>query len=170
MPPVPQVGNPPSLPNQPPASGHRIPLSTSSSTFPDPSQTGPAPCFDSDQSPMFIGSALFDKSVHPCKIGMHFPSHAVVAYGGQEHPHNGRYDLLPFVPEQMEFVRTSYGQIPPGRRPIEGGYEETGHKLYHAVGTVNGVRVPGKTAEHLGGCNIGYGGIEHVILENYEIL
>lgn len=68
----------------------------------------------------------------------------------------------------MEFVRTSRGQIPPGRRPVEGGYEEngwhavvtkpakpnsskyfTGSKLYHGIATVNGVQVPGKTGLHL---------------------
>ncbi|KAF8896366.1 hypothetical protein BD779DRAFT_1668169 [Infundibulicybe gibba] len=70
----------------------------------------------------------------------------------------------------MEFVPTSHGVIPPGRRPIEGGYEETGAKLYHGVGTVNGVKVPGKTGEHLGGCVAVFGGIEHVLQENYDIL
>ena len=49
----------------------------------------------------------------------------------------------------MEFVRTSRGLIPQGRRPVEGGYEENGAKLYHAVAMVNGVRVPGKTGAHL---------------------
>jgi len=49
----------------------------------------------------------------------------------------------------MEWVRTSGGRIPSGRRPVEGGYEESGEKLYHAVGLVKGVKVPGKTGEHL---------------------
>lgn len=142
-PPAPPMGNPP------PPSGFRVPLRTDSS-FPLVDQTGPPIAYDADgTSPIFIGSALFETSVHPCKIGPHLQPPVSVAYGGGEHGHHGRYDLLPFVPEQMEWVPASYGQIPPGRRPIEGGYEENGGKLYHALANVNGVRVPGKTGEHL---------------------
>jgi hypothetical protein len=94
----------------------------------------------------------------------------------------------------MEFVHTSRGVIPPGRRPIEGGYEQDGNKLYHAVAVVNGVKVPGKTGEHLydlpyllpsvdskltdtlyfscfrRGSRVAFGGAEHEIDDNYEIL
>jgi hypothetical protein len=139
--PSPQVSQPPS--------GNRIPLNTTSNFFPNSSELGPPPCFDADGSPVYLGSALFPRSVHPCKIGMHLEGHALVAYGGGEQSHKGRYDLLPFVPQSMEFVRTSRGLIPQGRRPVEGGYEENGAKLYHAVAMVNGVRVPGKTGLHL---------------------
>ena len=38
-----------------------------------------------------------------------------------------------------------------GRRPVEGGYEEDGAKLYHAIAVVHGVRVPGKAGPHLVG-------------------
>jgi hypothetical protein len=69
----------------------------------------------------------------------------------------------------MEWVPTRDGQIPPGRRPVEGGYESNGVKLYHAFGGIDGVRVPGKTGEHLGGANIPFGGYEH-ILHHYDIL
>lgn len=131
-----------------PPSGYRVPLTTNA-TFPDSSLTGHPPCYDTDGSPIFIGSALFDRSVQPCKIGPHLSPFAAVAFGGLEHGHHGRYDLLPFVPQTMEFVLTSHGRVPPGRRPIEGGYEEHGAKLYHAVANIHGVRVPGKTGEHL---------------------
>lgn len=109
-------------------------------------------------------------SVHPCKVGPHLSPAAHVPYGGGEHLHHGRYDLLPFVPQQMEWVHTSHGRIPAGRRPIEGGYEEHGGKLYHALGTVAGLKVPGKTGEHLDGANLSFGGKEHVVHDNYEIL
>jgi hypothetical protein len=171
-----------------PVSGFRIPLHTDSN-FPPPDQTGPPVAYDADRvSPVFIGSALFEKSVHPCKIGSHLQPHASVPYAGAEHGHQGRYDLLPFVPEQMEWVHTSHGRVPPGRRPIEGGYEENGGKLYHALANVNGVAVPGKTGEHLyvvsslpnhhhseslhihrGGANVAFGGEEKVYQE-YQIL
>lgn len=69
----------------------------------------------------------------------------------------------------MEWVHTSAGRIPPGRRPVEGGYEEQGSKLYHAIGVISGVGVPGKTGEHLNGCHVAFGGAENVVQE-YEIL
>ncbi|KAF8910636.1 hypothetical protein CPB84DRAFT_1672534, partial [Gymnopilus junonius] len=134
-------------------------------------QTGQPAFFDADgRSPIFIGSALFERSVQPCKIGPHLQSFVSVPYGGGEHVHNGRYDLLPFRPDLMEWVPTSHGRIPPGRRPVEGGYEEDGSRLFHAVGLVNGVKVPGKCGEHLRGCRVAFGGVEHSIDENYDIL
>ncbi|KAF8656801.1 hypothetical protein AX16_002353 [Volvariella volvacea WC 439] len=154
-----------------PPSGFRIPLSGSNAQIPPPQELGPPPCYEPDgTTPVYIGSALLDNSVHPCKIAFHFSPPARVPYGTTELEHHGRYDLLPFVPQEMEFVMTGWGRIPEGRRPVEGGYEETGEKLYHAVAYISGVRVPGKTGEHLGGCNIGFAGSEHVIQENYEIL
>ncbi|KZT07807.1 uncharacterized protein LAESUDRAFT_724804 [Laetiporus sulphureus 93-53] len=153
----------------PPPSGFRIPLSTESA-FPASQQLGPPVCLDADQSPIYIGSAIFPNAVHPCKIGPHLSPPCRVPYGGGEHEHRGRYDLLPFDPQAMEWVRTARGEIPPGRRPVEGGYEEGGKKLYHAMAYVQGLRVPGKTGQHLAGCNYAFGGTEHVAQENYEIL
>ena len=103
----------------PPASGYRIPL-TASDTLPSPDRMGPAPCVDGS-SPVYIGSALFDRSVHPCKISPYLPTPCSVVYGGGEIVHQGRYDLLPFDPNTMEFVHTSDGHIPAGRHPVEGG-------------------------------------------------
>ena len=87
--------------------------------------------------------------MHPCKIAPRLSNPCRVPYGGQEWEHKGRYDLLPFNPSMMEIVPTSGGHIPPGRRPVEGGYEEDGRKLYHALAIIDGVQVPGKCAEHL---------------------
>ncbi|KAJ2917446.1 hypothetical protein MD484_g3014, partial [Candolleomyces efflorescens] len=154
-----------------PPSGYRVPLDSN-----DPSQSfsletsGPPVSYDLDGSPIFIGSVLLENAVHPCKIGPHLDPPAQVAYGGGEIGHHGRYDLLPFVPDQMEWVLTGYGQIPPGRTPVEGGYEEGGEKLYHALAVINDVKVPGKTGEHLAGANVGFGGAEHSVPEGYEIL
>lgn len=153
----------------PPPSGFRIPL-TATAAFPDPQTLGEPPCYDLDGSPIYIGSALLATSVHPCKIGKHLQPPVSIPYGGKEYGHHGRYDLLPYKPDQMEFVPTSFGRIPPGRRPIEGGYEDHGAKMYHAVAWIDGIRVPGKTAEHLGACNVAFGGAEIIIRSNYEIL
>ncbi|KAG6820941.1 hypothetical protein H0H93_009177 [Arthromyces matolae] len=132
----------------PPPSGYRVPLTTTS-PFPDAAVAGPVVTYDHSGYPLFVGSALFDNSVQPCKIGSHLQPFAFVAFGGAERPHHGRFDLLPFNPQTMEWVRTSYGQVPPGRRPIEGGYEDHGAKLYHGLALVNGVKVPGKAGQHL---------------------
>lgn len=132
--------------SQTPASGHRIALTTSS---PFPYQAvGQPPCYDLDGSPVYFGSAFIEGAVHPCKIAPHLPTPCGVPYGGTEHWHDGRYDLLPFDPSTMELVRASHGHIPHGRRPVEGGYESAG-RLYHAIALVDGVRVPGKTGQHL---------------------
>ncbi|KAL1724254.1 hypothetical protein EV715DRAFT_244731 [Schizophyllum commune] len=69
----------------------------------------------------------------------------------------------------MEWVPARDGKLPEGRRVVEGGYESSGAKLYHALGVVNGVKVPGKAGEHLGGANLPFGGQEHVVRE-YEVL
>lgn len=145
----PMLSPPQYTPPAHPPSGYRVPLNTTSS-FPEPRLVGPPPCYDADGvSPVYIGSALFETSVHPCKIAPHLTPPASVPYGGTERAHHGRYDLLPFVPQVMEFVKTSGGRIPHERRPVEGGYEDHGAKLYHAMAVVHGVRVPGKTGEHL---------------------
>jgi len=84
--------------------------------------------------------------------------------------HDGRYDILPFDPAVMEWVPTSRGLPPPGRRAVEGGYEKQGDHLWHAKAWIEGVEVPGKTGAHLKGANFAYAGVEHVYTENYEIL
>jgi hypothetical protein len=153
--PVPRhEGGVPSLPSHqsqsvPPPSGYRLPLTTEAAFPTDFIRTGQPPFCDADGSPVFIGSALLEKSVHPCKIGPHLQPFTSVPYGGVEYGHQGRFDLLPFVPNLMEWVPASYGRIPSGRGPVEGGYEENGAKLYHAVAVVNGLKVPGKAGEHL---------------------
>jgi hypothetical protein len=162
--PVPvQVG-----PHQVPPSGYRIPLgmpeppssssspSASSPSSPHPSfpgieRTREAPFTDADgRSPVFIGSALMQDSVHPCKIVPGILNEPCrVSYGGGEVAHKGRYDLLPFVPALMEFVPTSNGHVPHGRWPVKGGFEQNGTELFHAVAVIDGVKVPGKTGIHL---------------------
>jgi len=138
--PVPQV----------PPSGYRIPLSIPGPPFPGVEKTREAPFTDLDgKSRVFIGSALLEYSVHPCKITPDHEHPCQVSYGGDEIPHNGRYDLLPFVPEHMEFVKTSHGRVPHGRRPVKGGFENDGSELYHAVAVIDGVKVPGKAGIHL---------------------
>lgn len=175
------------VPHHVPPSGYRIPLgmpaaaaaaaagepsSSSYPSFPGIERTREAPFTDADgRSPVFIGSALLQDSVHPCKIVPSIQNEPCrVSFGGGEVAHMGRYDLLPFVPALMEFVPTSNGYVPHGRMPVKGGFEQNGAELFHAVAVIDGVKVPGKTGIHLGGCNVPYGGREHVVSEKYEIL
>lgn len=149
--------------------GQRIALTTQAA-FPFDA-AGPAPAQDMDGSAVYVGSARFEKSVHPCKIVPRLaPTPCRVPYGGGEYEHHGDYDLLPIDTALMEWVPTSQGRLPVGRRLVVGGQEEHGAMLYHAMATVNGVLVPGKTAEHLGGANVAFGGAEHVERDNYSIL
>jgi len=166
----PQQQPPPYAPPsyRPSPSGDRLALHTGR-PFPREG-TGFPVSHDVDGSPIFVGSALLESSVHPCKIAPHLVPPCRVPYGGGEHGHNGRYDLLPFQPQTMVWLLASHGIVPQGRQPIEGGYEEHGAKLYHALAQVSGVMVPGKTGIHLGGCNVAFGNNEVVITENYYIL
>ncbi|KAI6094581.1 hypothetical protein F5141DRAFT_1168828 [Pisolithus sp. B1] len=153
-----------------PPSGYRVALDVSS-PFPGSSKTMEPPCFDADGiSPVYVGSAIFDNCVHPCKIAPRLIPACRVPYGGVELEHRGRYDLLPFDPDTMIWVTTNRGRIPYGFTPIQGGYEENGTSLYHAIGVVNGVRVPGKAGMHLDGCTVAFNGVEHTITRNYDIL
>lgn len=147
-PPPPYSYSPPRL--GPPPSGYRFALDVSS-PFPSPSHAKEPPCHDTGGTthPVFLGSAIFNNSVHPCKICPRLDPPCRVPYGGSEVEHQGRYDLLPFDKETMVWVPTSLGRIPAHRRPVQGGYEENGARLYHAMATVRDVRVPGKTGEHL---------------------
>jgi hypothetical protein len=79
----PPEGPPPYSPpiNYPP-SGYRVPLSTTA-PFPTPQQAGQPPCYDADGvSPVFIGSALLQSSVHPCKIAPHLQPVCRMPFGG----------------------------------------------------------------------------------------
>jgi hypothetical protein len=63
--------------------------------------------------------------------------------------HAGRFDLLRFDPDRMEWASASGGTLPTGRKPVDGGFEQGGGRLFHAYATVDGVQVPGKAGEHL---------------------
>lgn len=71
-----------------PSSGYRIPLAENSAF---PIDLRPL-FFDADGvSPVFMGSAIFPDSVHPCKIVPALDPKCMVPYGGREHHHHGRY-------------------------------------------------------------------------------
>ncbi|KAK0431632.1 ankyrin repeat-containing domain protein [Armillaria borealis] len=102
-------------------SGFRIPLD-SSTTFPSLDHTGLPPCYDTNGDPIYIGSAILRDAVLPCKIGSHLSVSCLVPSHGCEIAHMGRYNLLLFNPDTMEFVHTSRGHFPAGRKLVKGGH------------------------------------------------
>ncbi|KAF8339573.1 uncharacterized protein EI90DRAFT_3143985 [Cantharellus anzutake] len=151
-----------------PPQGRRYQTETNS-PFPAPNISGPPPFRDAGGQGVWVGSAILEKSVHPCKLGPHLDPLVRVPYGGIEYGHYGRYDLLP-VTEDHEWVPASYGHIPQGRRPVDGGYEESGERLHHAIAVIDGISVPGKTAPHLEGALVAFGNVEARVEEGYWIL
>lgn len=112
-----------------------------------------APFVDADGSPLMVGSALIDGEVHPCKITLSRLGDAGftpvrLAYRGKEIVHNGVYEVLVVDEDTMEWVGARNGKLPRGRAPVEGGYDREGRRLYYAVTTIQGFRVPGETSEH----------------------
>jgi hypothetical protein len=128
-----------------PNHGPRVRLHTSGQV-PNADIVHAPPCKERTGEPVYLASALnFRGGVHPCKVVPRLGPAALcrVPYGGEEIYHDGEYDLLPFLPEVMEFVDADQGKPPPSRRPILGGYEN-GKKLYHAIAQIDEVWVPGK--------------------------
>ncbi|KAK6516011.1 hypothetical protein TWF281_004601 [Arthrobotrys megalospora] len=139
-----------------PHHGIRIRLGHNS-PFPETKVAHTTHCTERDgYSPVYFGSAIdFKGGVHPCKVAPGLRPYVRVGYDGKEHNHYGEYELLPFIPELMALVPSRGGEVPPGRRPVLGGYED-GKPLYHAIAEVNGIWVPGKAAPHLGGADVPY--------------
>ncbi|KAF9078620.1 hypothetical protein BDP27DRAFT_1356444 [Rhodocollybia butyracea] len=99
----------------------------------------------------------------------HPPLAVLCSVWGREISHEGPFEVLRYDPQTMELVRSANGEVPWGRTPVGGGWEEDGRTLYHGLAHVEGVRVPGKTAPHLGGCNVSFGGKEIHVNDGYEI-
>ncbi len=127
-------------------SGFRIPLD-SSTTFPAEDLTGPPPCYDINGDPHLHRFCHLQK-IRPSMQDRTSSIPCLVPHHNREMAYMGRYDLLPFNPRTMEFVRTSYGSIPGGSRPVEGGYEEDMTPLYHGIAVVDGIRLPGTIRRH----------------------
>ncbi len=123
-------------------SGFHIPLD-SSTTFPLPDLTGLPSCHDTNGDPIYTGSAIFKRSVLPCKVGSHSPVPCSFPFCSHEIMHTRCYDLLPFNPNTMEFVLMSQGHFPARRKLVKGGHDQDGTLLYHSVATLNGIRISG---------------------------
>ncbi|KZV95704.1 hypothetical protein EXIGLDRAFT_610185 [Exidia glandulosa HHB12029] len=147
---------------------HAIKLA-SNQTIPPQSVTGWPPCTDVAGERVFLGLVPFEGGLHPCKVVEGFIPPVRWSYGGKEYLWDKDYFLVPFDGSRMEWVSASHGVTPVGRRLVEGGVEPAGERLYHAIGMVDGHRVPGKAAAHLNGALFPYAG-EEMLVEYYEVL
>ncbi|VDC06812.1 unnamed protein product [Peniophora sp. CBMAI 1063] len=143
----------------------------------DPWEVEHAPFTDSGgQAPVHVVSVPYGKTLQPGKATLHPDAVRVripylwreveVDWTADERPLN----VLHVDPDAMDWISTSHGRIPVGVQPVEGGYDKTGERFYHAICTFNGVTVPGKTGEHLCGARFPWNGIEHSIECEYKIL
>lgn len=111
----------------------------------------------------------YEATLQPCKVVEGFVPPVRWGFAGQEVLWDRDYYLVPFDGARMEWVSANHSVTPAGRRLVDGGRDVAGDPLYHAVGNVHGVRVPGKAGAHLNGAQLPYGGRE-VFVEYYEVL
>ena len=134
---------------RPPLAGQRIGLSIGGSPFPGQEITGTAPFIDLDGTPIFVGSAVHGESIQPCKISPVASWRCLFAMNGTEITPTTNYTLLLIDGSTMEWVPTRSGKVPPRKIAVEGGYEEDGTRLYHAMTHWNNLNVVGKTGEQI---------------------
>jgi len=135
--------------------GHGSALPSQSQTLAAPS-AGP-PSVRPVNGVYYFGSAdLGGGHIRPSKIHS-WSNRPACRYGlnGREIAHPGAYTLLPYDANRMELIPAQCGEIPPGRRPVLGGYDEHGYPLYHCLVycgvTGDESEVPGATSPEIGG-------------------
>ncbi|KAF8837392.1 hypothetical protein BDN67DRAFT_1013904 [Paxillus ammoniavirescens] len=116
------------------------------------------PCYNSEDYPVFFGSAHLDEEVRPCKVTLwgHKLFCSIWVDESEEVLYGGPFTILPFT-EEMELVPAEFGRLPPGRSPVVGGHDYEGRPLYRALVSIepSGPRVPAMAANHeiCGGCS-----------------
>ena len=190
----------PHVPDPLPLGGFRILLALTSA-FPPLRLTGPTEFREPGGEPVYIGSAYIEKGetvmdvrgafnpnsnggggtrwgLIPCKITPAITWPVRAPFAEREVHHRGKYELLPFIPEIMEWVPAKAdGSLPEGRNFVEGGYEKvesangavTETKLYHARAEVEQSMVPGRTAEADKACYVAFGD-DAVRKTTYDVL
>jgi hypothetical protein len=172
-----QLGEPCSSELPPPRSGYRIRMKHGEN-FPL-QHVGDPPFRDLNGDAVYLGSALIKNNmgitaIVPCKITPHLvPQNRVTWNGTEDSVHE--FEILPFDPNRMEWVKTSNGKIPGGKTPVEGGYIGPNHeRLFHAYGSVDWgnrqITCPGKTSESMGGASLPFGCRDNRVKDDYYIL
>jgi len=137
--------------------------------FPGQLVSGRPVAADVSGQAVYLGLVHLHGGLHPCKVIPHYNTPVYVGWAGKEHAPSGPYILVPFDDARMHWIYTRDGQVPPGVRPVTGGYEGDGQPLFHALCFVHGAWVPGKTGYHLEGANAPFAGEEHHARE-YHLL
>ncbi len=113
-------------------------------------------CFDPSQPNVYFGSARYADTIRPCKIvRVVSPVDHLECYVVAGHTailHNEYFDLLSYDASVYELVEAQSGVVPPGKRPVNGGYDQQGRALYHGIAlhseSGRKYRVPGEVSEH----------------------
>jgi hypothetical protein len=128
-----------------------------------------APFVDVDgTTPIYVGSAYIDGAVVPCKVVVQDRLRAFVPYYGECVIED--FTILRIDLSRMEWVLASNGEVPTGREPVEGGWEPSYGRFFHAYGDVGGVKVPGKTSTTIGCAKLAWLGGEEARSSDYFIL
>lgn len=94
---------------------------------------------------VYFGSAVVGKGISPCRI--YSNGSCFVLLNGLDILYDGNYFILMYDSKSCEFewVNSELGDIPLGRTPVKGGYEESGEAWYHATVNVDSGYLPAKT-------------------------
>lgn len=104
-------------------------------SFPPSSQTLTAPSIGKDGRRLYFGSAfLTNTHIRPSKVS-DFTKKPECRYAlnGKEVSHPGQFSILPFDTRKFELVPATNGQLPLGRRPVTGGFDENGEEMFHCL-------------------------------------
>ena len=110
---------------------------------------------------LYACRAYLNGSMHPGKVRPGLTGCAI-GWGGKELYLNP-YEVLiagPFNKLPVQNYQLGSGNIPFRLGPVMGGFEVDGQPLYVCLAGFNSGNHPGKTRPGLGGCNIGWGGLE----------
>lgn len=119
---------------------------------------------------LYICRAYMDGGVQIGKASDVFQKGAVIGYQNEEHQLD-KYEILLGSMQGLKWVQTgnTLNVESLGARPVEGGYENDGTKLYVVRAYHKGAMHPGKASEKLDGAFIPYDGKEKKVKE-YEVL
>lgn len=107
-----------------------------------------------DGRKIFLGSALVvseeSHALEPCQVVVKNTASfsCLVQTDRPQKKHDGRFEIQPFDSRRMKWVAPFDGKVPPGRSPVQGGYD-CSEVLYHALVTVKDDRT-GRRERFLG--------------------
>ena len=111
--------------------------------------------FDRYGTPLYFARAILEDGIFmPCtvRVDENGRVECYYAHNRREIRHGSTYDLVPFDQETMELLKVWPEDLEEGElpfKPVEGGMDENGNPLWHAIGEIAGVRTPGYAGKHL---------------------